>query len=178
MKMLEDFGKGTSEFFEYAGGVTMLGGEAIGFIAKLRIRILETLNQAYFLGLQSLIIVLLTSLFTGMVFSLESAQQAVQYGVGSLLGGVVTYTAVREQRAAAVSRIECGVPHCGVNMSAYDDFRLLCGQTLHDETVDAAHEDRRIVQLAALRQHGLVVQHVRQVGKRRLTGSVPQALDQ
>jgi len=31
-----------------------------------------------------------------MVFSLESAVQAVQYGVGSLLGGAVTYTSVRE----------------------------------------------------------------------------------
>ncbi|MDQ6931028.1 MAG: ABC transporter permease [Candidatus Eremiobacteraeota bacterium] len=96
MKMLEDFGKGTTEFIEYAGGLALLGGETVGFIGRLRIRIVETLNQAYFLGLQSLVIVLLTSLFTGMVFSLESAQQAVQYGVGSLLGGVVTYTAVRE----------------------------------------------------------------------------------
>jgi len=96
MKMLEDFGKGTTALIEYAGGVTMLGGETIGFIARARIRITETLNQAYFLGFQSLIIVLLTSLFTGMVFSLESAQQAVQYGVGNLVGGAVAYTSVRE----------------------------------------------------------------------------------
>ncbi|MDP9018788.1 MAG: ABC transporter permease, partial [Candidatus Eremiobacteraeota bacterium] len=96
MKMLEDFGKGTTHFVEYAGGVVMLGGESIGFIAHLRIRLAETLNQAYLLGFQSLIIVLLTSLFTGMVFSLESAQQAVTYGVGNLVGGAVAYTSVRE----------------------------------------------------------------------------------
>lgn len=96
MKMLEDFGKGTTNFVEYAGGVTMLGGETLGFIARLRIRITETMNQAYYLGFQSFIIVILTSLFTGMVFSLESAQQAVQYGVGNLVGSAVAYTSARE----------------------------------------------------------------------------------
>ncbi len=96
MKMLDDFGKSTSEFLEYAGGVTSLGGETIGFIGKLRIRLTETVNQAYLLGVGSLIIVILTSLFTGMVFSLESAQQAVQYGVGNLVGSAVAYTSARE----------------------------------------------------------------------------------
>ena len=41
----------------------------------------ETIAQAYLLGVQSTTIVLLTSLFTGMVISLESAQQAMNYGV-------------------------------------------------------------------------------------------------
>ena len=96
MKMLEDFGKGTSDLAEYAGGVTLLGGETIGFIVKLRIRVNETLSQMYLLGLQSFVIVILTSLFTGMVFSLESAQQAVQYGFGNLVGSAVAYTSARE----------------------------------------------------------------------------------
>ena len=46
--------------------------------------------------MQSLVIVMLTSLFTGMVISLESAQQAVQYGVGNVVGGAVAYASVRE----------------------------------------------------------------------------------
>lgn len=94
--MLERVGKGTITTLEYAGGITELAGESLGFIARLRIRFGETLSQCYLLGVQSLIIVLLTSLFTGMVFSLESANQAVQYGVGSLVGGAVAYTSVRE----------------------------------------------------------------------------------
>jgi phospholipid/cholesterol/gamma-HCH transport system permease protein len=96
MKVLEKFGRSTIGFFEYAGGITELAGESAGFIGKMRIRFAETISQCYLLGVQSLIIVLLTSLFTGMVFSLESAQQAVQYGVGSLVGGAVAYTSVRE----------------------------------------------------------------------------------
>lgn len=96
MKMLEDFGRGTNSFFEYAGGITKLSGETIGFIGRAKIRLAETLNQSYLLGFQSLSIVILTSLFTGMVFSLESAEQAVQFGVANLVGGAVAYTSVRE----------------------------------------------------------------------------------
>ena len=96
MKMLDRVGRATQNFFEYAGGLTLLSAESAGFMVRLRIRLAETVSQCYLLGVQSLIIVLLTSLFTGMVISLESAQQAVQYGVGSLVGAAVAYASVRE----------------------------------------------------------------------------------
>ncbi|HKU81063.1 MAG TPA: ABC transporter permease, partial [Candidatus Tumulicola sp.] len=96
MKVLDRVGRATLEFFDYAGGITLLSTESIGFLARLRIRVAETVSQCYLLGVGSLVIVLLTSLFTGMVISLESAQQAVQYGVGSLVGGAVAYASVRE----------------------------------------------------------------------------------
>ncbi len=96
MKMLDRVGRATVEFFEYAGGITLLSAESLGFMARMRVRFGETVSQCYLLGVGSLVIVLLTSLFTGMVISLESAQQAVQYGVGSLVGGAVAYASVRE----------------------------------------------------------------------------------
>jgi phospholipid/cholesterol/gamma-HCH transport system permease protein len=96
MNVLDRFGKSTMGFFEYAGGVAILLAESLGFILSMRIRFVETIQQCYFLGLQSVWIVLLTSLFTGMVISLESAMQAVSLGVGNLVGGAVTYGAVRE----------------------------------------------------------------------------------
>ncbi len=96
MKMLDRVGRATVDLFEYAGGLTLLSVESAGFMLRLRIRFVETVSQCYLLGFQSLIIVLLTSLFTGMVISLESAQQAVQFGVGNLVGGAVAYASVRE----------------------------------------------------------------------------------
>ncbi|HEV3152831.1 MAG TPA: ABC transporter permease [Candidatus Baltobacteraceae bacterium] len=93
---LEGVGRQINSFFEYIGGVAALGGETFLTIFKLRIRFSETVSQCFLLGYQSLIIVLLTSLFTGMVFALESAVQAVQYGFGSFVGGIVSYTNVRE----------------------------------------------------------------------------------
>jgi len=61
-------------------GVTIDSVEDVNSFDK----ILAVLRELYTdsRGYQSLIIVLLTSLFTGMVFSLESALTAVQYGFG------------------------------------------------------------------------------------------------
>jgi phospholipid/cholesterol/gamma-HCH transport system permease protein len=96
MKMLDRVGRATIGFFEYAGGIVVLAGESSSFFVRLRIRFVETINQAYNLGVLSTSIVLLTSLFTGMVISLESAVQAVQYGVGNLVGGAVAFASARE----------------------------------------------------------------------------------
>jgi phospholipid/cholesterol/gamma-HCH transport system permease protein len=94
--MLDDVGRGTIGLLDYAGGVATLSAEAGSFIGRLRIRVAETFAQAYFLGVQSSAIVLLTSLFTGMVISLESANQAKSYGASSLVGGAVAYVCSRE----------------------------------------------------------------------------------
>lgn len=94
--MLDDVGRGTVSVFTYAGGAAELLADSVRFIAAFRVRLRETLDQAYLLGVQSWTIVLLTSLFTGMVFSLESAVQAVQYGVGNLVGGAVAFSSARE----------------------------------------------------------------------------------
>ena len=96
MSLLEDVGRGTSGFFEYAGGAAALTAEAASLTARLQIRVKETFDQAYRLGVESTPIVLLTSLFTGMVISLESANQASSYGVTDLVGGAVTYVSSRE----------------------------------------------------------------------------------
>jgi phospholipid/cholesterol/gamma-HCH transport system permease protein len=93
---LESVGRETTDLLEYVGGVALLGGESARLIAGLRIRVAETFNQAYLLGVQSWSIVLLTSLFTGMVISLESAVQAVHYGFGSLVGSAVAFGSFRE----------------------------------------------------------------------------------
>jgi phospholipid/cholesterol/gamma-HCH transport system permease protein len=96
VSVLENVGRDTAEVLEYAGGVANLLAESATFIGRLRIRVNETFAQAYLLGVNSWAIVLLTSFFTGMVFSLESAVQAVQYGIGNLVGGVVAFTTARE----------------------------------------------------------------------------------
>jgi phospholipid/cholesterol/gamma-HCH transport system permease protein len=96
MSVLEDLGRETTGFFSYAGGAALLLADSAAFIGRLRIRVRETIDQAYILGVQSWAIVFLTSLCTGMVFSLESANQAVQYGVGNLVGGAVAFTMARE----------------------------------------------------------------------------------
>jgi phospholipid/cholesterol/gamma-HCH transport system permease protein len=96
VRFLDRVGRATTNFFEYAGGLTLLSAESVGFMVRLRIRFAETVSQCALLGVQSLVIVMLTSLFTGMVISLESAQQAVAYGFANVVGGAVAYASVRE----------------------------------------------------------------------------------
>lgn len=86
----------TRRFFEYAGGVTMLLADALRYICTLRFRPSEVARQSYFLIVQSLPIIALTSGFTGFVISLETAVQAVQYGFSNFIGGSVAYGTVRE----------------------------------------------------------------------------------
>lgn len=96
VKPLEGMGRGTLRVLNYAGGIARLARDSFGFIAHLRIRTAETFNQAYFLGIESFTIVILTSLFTGMVISLESAEQAASYGFANMVGGLVAFGAARE----------------------------------------------------------------------------------
>lgn len=96
MNVLEDFGRETTDALSYAGGAALLLADSAGFVGKLRVRVRETIEQAYRLGVQSSGIVLLTSLATGMVFSLEAANQAVSYGLGNFVGAGVAFTMARE----------------------------------------------------------------------------------
>jgi phospholipid/cholesterol/gamma-HCH transport system permease protein len=96
MKVFDEVGRGTNNAFAYAGGVAELLGDSVRYIAALRIRLRETFDQAYLLGVQSAAIVLLTSLFTGMVISLESAAQAAAFGFSNLVGGAVAFASARE----------------------------------------------------------------------------------
>jgi phospholipid/cholesterol/gamma-HCH transport system permease protein len=96
MKVFDEVGRGTINVFAYAGGVAELLTDSVRYIVGLRIRVRETFDQAFLLGVQSWTIVLLTSLFTGMVISLESAAQAASYGASSLVGGAVAVGTARE----------------------------------------------------------------------------------
>ncbi|MGE0488425.1 MAG: MlaE family ABC transporter permease [Vulcanimicrobiota bacterium] len=92
----ESVGNGIINVLEYVGGLTMLIWECLGFIFKGAIRVGLTLNQMAFLGVNSLLIVLLTTTFAGMVISLQLAHLAVSYGVGNMVGGGAALAMARE----------------------------------------------------------------------------------
>ncbi len=85
-----------SRFLEYAGGLATMFLEACRNLVTMNFRPVEVIRQAYFLGVESWPIVVLTSLFTGLVISLEAAAQAVNYGLSQFVGGSVAYGEVRE----------------------------------------------------------------------------------
>ena len=56
----------------------------------------ETIRQMSRLGADSLPIVLMTILFTGMVFALQTATEFVRFGAASSVGGIVAIALGRE----------------------------------------------------------------------------------
>jgi len=85
-----------TRFFAYTGGVTMLLVDSLRYAFTMQVRPSEVLRQAYFLGVESWPIIVLTSLFTGFVISLEAATAAVQNGLTQFVGGSVAYGTFRE----------------------------------------------------------------------------------
>jgi len=85
-----------TRFLGYTGGIVTLLVDALRYAFTLRVRPSDVLRQAYFLGVESWPIIILTSLFTGMVISLEAAQAAVQNGLTQYVGGSVAYAEFRE----------------------------------------------------------------------------------
>src|ERR1700730_6144850 len=69
-------------------------------------------------------------------------------------------------------------PTAAAASSAQYDFGLRGGTAFHDETIDAAYEGCRVIQFAALCQHCLVVEHMRQIGEAGLIGRILEALNQ
>lgn len=83
-------------FLAYAGGLATLLADSVRHVCSCRFRPTEVIRQAFFLGVESWPIIVLTSLFTGMVISLEAAAQAVSYGFSNLIGGSVAFGELRE----------------------------------------------------------------------------------
>jgi phospholipid/cholesterol/gamma-HCH transport system permease protein len=96
MSFLEDIGASIIRLFEYVGGVIVLFIEALGWILRLDIRVKLTTQQMAILGVNSILIVIVTTGFAGMVISLQLAGLAVRYGVGRLVGGGVGIAMARE----------------------------------------------------------------------------------
>jgi len=65
-----------------------------GLLPPYRIRL--GLKQMHFVGVQSLSIVLITGLFTGMVFAVQAEIGFSQFGANGLIGGIVMLSLTRE----------------------------------------------------------------------------------
>ena len=94
MRMLESIGREVLRILENAGRAVMLLGETLYHIRGFNMRL--TVQQAAHLGVDSLPIVMLTVLFTGMVMTFQTAHEFIKYGAQSTVGGVVSIAMGRE----------------------------------------------------------------------------------
>ena len=95
-------------FLRYAGGVAILMGETLFWIPIPPLRRRQTLEQMSKIGVDSLPIVSLISLFTGMVLALQSAYQMQKMSAEMYIASLVALSMTRELGPVLTALIVAG----------------------------------------------------------------------
>ncbi|MDH7570162.1 MAG: ABC transporter permease [Armatimonadota bacterium] len=82
--------------FEFIGENGILLTQTARFLGRGALGGLETVRQMSLIGVNSLPIALVTTAFSAAVLSLQTAAQSVPFGLGSLVGGLVSASLARE----------------------------------------------------------------------------------
>lgn len=93
--LLENIGRHVIEFLEHTGRVMLLVSQTVASLRHLP-RAGHIMRQMAHLGVDSLPIVLLTMLFTGMVLTVQIAHEFIRFGAQSSVGGIVAIAVGRE----------------------------------------------------------------------------------
>jgi phospholipid/cholesterol/gamma-HCH transport system permease protein len=91
---LEVVGRNVITCLESFGKIMLLVFETIYYLGRSNFK--NTLHQMAHLGADSLPIILLTILFTGMVMTVQIAHEFIKYGAQSSVGGVIAIAMGRE----------------------------------------------------------------------------------
>lgn len=84
------------KILEKIGQIARLIAETLSYIIRGKVDFKSTTNQMVALGVQSIPLVIVISGFTGMVFSLQVAQELEKFGAASLIGQLLAIAIVRE----------------------------------------------------------------------------------
>lgn len=79
-----------------AGGLTLLTGRAFAAMVRPRYEVRLWVNEAYQIGVRSLGVAAITTIFTGMVMALQTALSLPSLGIKYYIGTVVSKSLVRE----------------------------------------------------------------------------------
>lgn len=74
----------------------LLGGQVVIHLLIAKIHRRNTLDQMAVVGPESLLITLVTSIFVGMVFTIQVAREFINFGAGGTVGGVLALALTRE----------------------------------------------------------------------------------
>ncbi len=96
LTLFEHIGKILIKGLEFLGAMFILLSECLKWICRGSLKLGHTVQQMSHLGVDSLLIVVLTTTSAGMVISLQLAHVAVQYGITSMVGGGVALAMARE----------------------------------------------------------------------------------
>ena len=93
---LEKLGKTSEEFVDSTGRMMIMLSQAVMYAFTPPIKLRSIFKQMEFVGVQSIFVVVLTGLFTGMVLALQSYNALKRFGAESLVGPTVALSMARE----------------------------------------------------------------------------------
>jgi phospholipid/cholesterol/gamma-HCH transport system permease protein len=115
-----------------ASGIFLL----LAFLKIVRSKqLIKIVQQLYYIGARSMMIIMLVSFFTGMVLGLQSYHALVKFGAQGALGTLVALTLVRElgpvltaimiaARAGSAITAEIGIQRISEQIDALDTMRI------------------------------------------------------
>lgn len=95
-RFLAALGKPVLDYLRFAGGSFLLLADAVGYLLRGRLDVRQTIRQMGVIGGDSLLIVIVTLLFGGMVLSLQTVSSFAKFGATNLIGGLVAISVTRE----------------------------------------------------------------------------------
>ncbi len=107
-RLATSFGAAAMDMVSEVGAILMFFGRAMAMGARPPYRVKLTLQQMEFVGFGSLFIVMLTGLFTGAVFTLQSVNALERVGMESMVGSTVLIAVARELSPVLASLMVCG----------------------------------------------------------------------
>ena len=96
------------KFFENVGKIARLIAESIYHVVRGDVEFKNTTQQMVSLGVRSIPLVLIISGFTGMVFSLQVAQELKRFGAESFIGQLLGLAIIRELGAVLTGVVVAG----------------------------------------------------------------------
>src|SRR3989338_8614475 len=115
-RSLEQLGELFLQFLEHSGAISILFWRTFTISISMRLRWKATLEQAYKIGVASLPLVMLTSLFTGMVLALQSAYQLRLFSAEQFTSDLVALSITRELGPVLTAMMVAG--RVGASMAA------------------------------------------------------------
>ena len=107
-RFLEMLGRRFIEFIRYAGGLSVLMGQTLFWIPMPPHRRRQIFEQMAKIGVDSLPIVFLISMFTGMVLALQSAYQMQRFSAEMYIASLVAFSMTRELGPVLTALIVAG----------------------------------------------------------------------
>ena len=124
------------------GRISIFFFKGIYLIFSLPLAISKIVQQVYFIGTKSLVVIFLTGAFTGMVLGLQGYYVLVKYGATGSLGSAVALSLVREMgpvlsaimvvaRAGSAMTAEIGIMRIAEQIDALETTRKLISKMIN-----------------------------------------------